>query len=107
MSGVKRARRFRFPPALTGVLAFLLVLGFAAYGVLSAAEATGSEGAKIAEESIRRAAVSCYAIEGVYPPDYAYLREHYGVRVDETRYAVIYEVFASNLMPQIAVIPLG
>ena len=56
------------------------------------------------EESIRRAAVTCYAVEGIYPPDLDYLRRHYGLQVDEKHYDVFYEVFASNIMPDITVV---
>ena len=62
------------------------------------------EGRKQLEEALRRGAVACYAAEGIYPPDLEYLKEHYGVQVDEERYAVFYEVFASNLMPDITVL---
>lgn len=62
------------------------------------------EGRKQLEEALRRGAVACYAAEGIYPPDLEYLEEHYGVQVDEERYAVFYEVFASNLMPDITVL---
>ena len=62
------------------------------------------EGRKQLEEALRRGAVACYAAEGIYPPNVEYLEEHYGVQVDEERYAVFYEVFASNLMPDITVL---
>ena len=62
------------------------------------------EGRQQLEEALRRAAVACYAAEGIYPPDLAYLEEHYGIQVDEDRYTVFYEVFASNLMPDITVL---
>ena len=57
-----------------------------------------------AKESILRGAINCYALEGVYPPDYEYLKENYGVRVDEEKYAVFYTVFASNIMPDVTVV---
>ena len=56
------------------------------------------------EESVRRAAVTCYAVEGIYPPDLDYLRQHYGIQVDEKHYDVFYEVFGSNIMPDITVV---
>lgn len=59
------------------------------------------------EDAIRRYAVACYAAEGAYPPDVAYLVEHYGLSVDESRYIVHYEIFAENLMPEITVIDKG
>ena len=58
------------------------------------------------EQSVRRAAVACYAAEGIYPPDLAYLQRHYGVQVDGERFTVMYEVFSSNLMPDITVLEL-
>jgi len=64
------------------------------------------EGRRQLEEGLRRAAVACYAAEGVYPPTVAYLEEHYGVQIDRTRYAVFYEIFAENLMPEITVVEL-
>jgi hypothetical protein len=64
----------------------------------------GQEGKRQLEESLRRAAVACYAAEGSYPPDEAYLEEHYGVQIDRDRYTVRYEVFAENLMPDITVL---
>ena len=67
----------------------------------------GEEGRLLAEQAVRRAAVSCYAVEGAYPESYEYLKEHYGAMVDEENYAVFYEVFASNIMPDITVIQIG
>jgi len=55
------------------------------------------------EDVLRRAAVSCYATEGMYPPDLAYLEEHYGVQIDRDHYTVTYSIFAENLMPDITV----
>ncbi|MBR5228684.1 MAG: hypothetical protein IKV96_02470 [Firmicutes bacterium] len=62
---------------------------------------------QMAEDSIRRAVVSCYAIEGAYPESFAYVKEHYGITVDEEKYAVHYEVFAENIMPEITVVELS
>ena len=53
---------------------------------------------------MRRAAVSCYALEGAYPATYADLKARSGVAVDERKYKVFYEIFASNIMPEITVV---
>lgn len=63
-----------------------------------------AEDLKQLEEALRRGCVACYASEGVYPQDLDYLKEHYGVQVDESRYDVHYDVFAENLMPDITVL---
>ena len=56
------------------------------------------------ENALRRAAVACYAAEGSYPPDAAYLQEHYGIQFNEEIYTVRYQLIASNLMPDITVL---
>lgn len=62
------------------------------------------EGKQQLEEALRRTAVACYASEGFYPPSVDYMRRHYGLVYDENAYTVRYEVFASNLMPEITVL---
>ena len=59
------------------------------------------------EETLRRSCVACYACEGIYPPTLDYLKEHYGIQVDESRYDVHYDVFAANLMPDITVMVIA
>lgn len=54
-------------------------------------------------EQVRQATVGCYASEGRYPQNLDYLVEHYGLRYDEERYSILYDAFASNIMPDIAV----
>ncbi len=59
--------------------------------------------AQVQEEAIRKAAVTCYAIEGRYPESLKYVRDNYGVIVNEEDFNINYEVFASNIMPSISV----
>lgn len=63
-----------------------------------------SEGKQQLEDALRRTAAACYAAEGFYPPDVAYMQRHYGLQYDETAYRIHYEMFASNLMPEITVV---
>lgn len=58
---------------------------------------------KQAENSLRRAIVSCYALEGFYPENYEYIKKYYGVRIDEDKYFVHYDIFAANVMPDFGV----
>ena len=83
---------------------FGMIGAFCIGGIHSAEEKQQEEALRIAEESILRGAVSCYALEGFYPPDYEYLKENYAIRVDEEKYTVFYSVFASNMMPDITVV---
>jgi hypothetical protein len=63
------------------------------------------EGLYITSESLRRAVVNCYVLEGVYPQSLDYLKAHYGVRPNEDKYLINYDYIASNLMPDITVLP--
>lgn len=96
-------KRFDLGPALLipAVLAVLLLFTAA---LSNLEEGRRDEGRRQLEEAVRRGAVACYAAEGIYPPDLAYLEERYGIQVDRDRYTVVYEVFASNLMPDITVL---
>lgn len=62
------------------------------------------EGRQQLEQALRRTAVACFAMEGFYPPDVAYMQQHYGLQYDEENYIVYYEWIASNLMPDITVL---
>lgn len=88
---------------LLPVAAVLVVLAFLT-GISNLTQGRAQEDQAQLEEVLRRSAVACYAAEGIYPPDLAYLEEHYGVQIDKERYTVIYEVFASNLMPDITIL---
>jgi len=57
------------------------------------------------EDTIKKAVVSCYAIEGVYPATLEYVEEYYGLQINYEEYDVFYEVFADNIMPEITVVP--
>ena len=98
---MKKRRDFGPVMLISAALAVLLLFTTALSGL---EEGRRDEGRVQLEDAIRRGAVACYAAEGIYPPNLAYLEEHYGIQVDRERYAVIYEVFASNLMPDVTVL---
>lgn len=98
-----RSRGFWISMTL-GLLVFAGIAVWMVRGAQEAAAISSREGLQMAEQAIRRAAVSCYALEGVYPATYEDLKAHSGVAVDEEKYAVFYEVFASNIMPDITVV---
>jgi len=87
--------------APAAVLAAVLLI-FAALSNLDGGQ--GEEARLQLEESLRRGAAACYATEGIYPPDLNYLKEHYGIQIDERRYHVHYDIFGSNIMPDITVV---
>lgn len=85
-------------------VAAVAVLVFFAVSLDNLDSGRSAEGLRQLETAIQRGCVACYATEGIYPPDLDYLKEHYGIQVDEARYMVDYQIFASNLMPDITVL---
>ena len=96
---------------LLGVLRGLLLPLLAAAALLCFSTALDSldsgrsaEDLRQLEAALRRGCVACYAAEGSYPADLDYLRDHYGIQIDEERYTVRYTPIAENLMPDITVL---
>lgn len=85
------------------ILLFAIIAVGVLCGIADASDARAQEEMQMAQDSVRRAVVSCYAIEGCYPQNYDYLAENYGLTIDEEKYIVHYEIFASNIMPEITI----
>lgn len=99
----------RAMPVLWALLAPLMIaaaLLVFATAVNSLDSGRDEENLRQLEAALRRACVACYATEGVYPPNVEYLKDRYGIQVDEERYKVDYQIFAKNLMPGITVLEL-
>ncbi len=88
-----------FLPILAAVFLFCF-----ATAVNSLSNGRQEESLQQLEAALRRACVACYATEGIYPPNLAYLKDHYGIQIDEDNYVVHYDIFAENLMPDITVL---
>lgn len=57
----------------------------------------------LANSALKKAVIQCYSIEGMYPASITYLKEHYGLYIDEKKYNVYYDCFSSNIMPEFGV----
>lgn len=101
-----KTRGFWISTALCLAL-FIGVLLWVLHGVREASAVSDREGLRMAERAVRQAAVGVYALEGAYPATYEDLKARSGIAVDEEKYAVFYDVFASNLMPEITVLEKG
>lgn len=88
---------------LVMLVVVLIITVAAMFGMARFWRRADPERTEAVTDAIRKASVQCYALEGSYPPDVTYLMAHYGLQLDLTRYAVRYEVFASNIMPEIEV----
>lgn len=103
MSMNRKNRKNVFAAVGIPILAVVVLLGFGT-ALSNLQQGKSEEGMRQLERAIQRAVVTCYVTEGIYPPDIEYLQENYGIQIDEKRYTVMYDVFASNLMPDITVL---
>ena len=84
------------------VAAVLLVAVF--LGAKKTEKYSDEQNLEIIEQSIREAIACCYSIEGVYPPDIEYIEDNYGLFINHDKFLVDYDIFASNIMPDVVVI---
>ncbi len=102
--------RQRRKSRVSGLAALLIPLLIIAAAVIFARGADrldadrGAEAKTRLEDAILRGCAACYAAEGQYPQSLEYLEEHYGLQIDEEHFAVFYEPFGSNLMPNFTVL---
>jgi len=101
---VKRKNLFRLLPGIFMPLAVAAVLLCFLSGISNITTGHSREDKRRLEDTLREAAVACYAVEGIYPPDLKYLEEHYGVQIDRRHFVVSYTAIAENLMPDITVL---
>lgn len=102
----QKQKKFQLPGLLLSFTALMLVLALFVQAAGTMRTRTQEDRLNALRDAIRRASVQCYAIEGRYPPSTEYLEEHYGILIDPSRYHVFYDGWASNVMPDITVLPV-
>lgn len=85
----------------TLIMFFLIVFAFVFLGRFER-QSSEADVNKI-KDAIEHAAITCYALEGSYPP-IEYLEKNYGIVLNHRKYFYFYEMNGSNIMPIIKVI---
>ena len=89
------------------LVASLLVIAVAALALLLGLSGYTSSYSDRQVSEVRDIVLSyvaqCYALEGAYPPDLAYLADNYGLQLDTEHYIYHYDMYASNIMPDVRV----
>lgn len=93
----------RLLPVLLICVIFLLFIG----SVSSVDASTTAKQEESLQSAIHRDMLQCYAIEGTYPPNLDYLKEHYGLTYDENTFFVDYQTLGSNILPDVTVLRKG
>lgn len=86
------------------LLLFLLLPAALIFGARGASRYTGPDANELTA-LLRRAAATCYAAEGRYPPNLDYLTQAYGVSYNAKKFHVFYQLDGANLTPEITVVP--
>ena len=89
------------------VISFLVVLCVVWIALGNVSQGTNEQMLEAVRRAVTRTAVQCYALEGEYPVSLDYLEKNYGLHIDRSQYVVHYQSIGGNLMPQIAVFPIG
>lgn len=93
--------------SITSYLPVLILVGVLATFVLfsnSMVNTNVEREKEILENAIDRSITQCYALEGVYPGDLAYLEENYGLIYNKEQFFVDYQYIGGNLRPDITII---
>ncbi len=100
---MRKTKGFRWRELLIAVIMLCIFAG-AVILVSDVGRVQDTEQTQFVRDAVRKAALTCYAVQGAYPDSLDYLRDEYGLAYDENRYAVTYEAFASNQFPDIFVV---
>lgn len=101
---MRRIKLTRLLPGILMPLAVAALLICFLTGISNVTQGHSRKNKQRLEDVVREAAVACYAAEGHYPPDLAYLEKHYGVQIDQRHFVVSYTAIAENLMSDITVL---
>lgn len=95
-------KEYRKDITIRVIISFILI-GFMFAAGLWFAKTGKEQRLQLLRQSVKRTIVECYAIEGEYPEDIAYLEENYGLKYDHKKYYLHYDFTAANMMPNVEV----
>lgn len=87
---------------ITAIIVILAFIGI--YTFSSIENANVQQQMKAIEGAVVQSAIQCCSIEGSYPQDIDYLEKHYGLIINDEKYIVVYELIASNILPDVTVL---
>ena len=103
-----RFEKTSFNPKLRSGLNYLilcaLLIGLFLFGVNRFAKETISYQEDTLILALQKDIAQCYAIEGFFPPDLDYLKDHYGLVYDTSIFTVDYTAFGSNMYPDVTIL---
>ena len=86
------------------IIFFIAVIAVFIIGITAISSNNEKDERKILESALNKDVVHCYAIEGYYPPNLQYIKDHYGLTYDEDKFLVDYEPIGNNIMPNVTIV---
>lgn len=87
-------------PLLGSIILFLIFIK----GISSVSSTTLDKQKESLNTALNRSITQCYAVEGTYPPSLNYIENHYGLTYDHDLFFVDYQVYGSNMYPEVTII---
>lgn len=86
------------------VLIFILIFIIFGFGLTVIDQKMDQEEMQTLQNAVTRSVTTCYTLEGSYPQSLSYLKKHYGLHYDESKYFVDYQPLGANITPDITII---
>lgn len=86
------------------MLIFIVLFIFFLYALGNISKESLDRQEESLNNAINRCIISCYSVEGTYPPSLEYMIEHYGLTYDHSSFFVDYQAIGSNIYPDVTVI---
>lgn len=86
------------------IIVFVAVIGIFIFGISAVSNSSVVNDKEILTEAINKDIVHCYCVEGMYPPNVKYMKDHYGLTYDDKKFIVDYEYVGANIMPKVMII---
>lgn len=106
MYGYNREKTIKkiFSGMTASILVFVLLFVLFLFAVGSISKDSVDSQEENLNTALHRSIVSCYCVEGTYPPSLDYIKQHYGLMYDENLFFVDYISEGSNIYPDVTVI---
>ena len=89
------------------VVIFIAIFVFFLYMLGNISEDTKARQEESLNSAVHRCIVSCYCVEGTYPPSLDYMVQHYGLTYDKSSFFIDYRPEGANIYPEVAIIRKG
>lgn len=100
---MRRRRHFNFILISAGLVLVIWMILFTQMAETVSRSSTQDQRTAL-RQALNHAITDCYALEGMYPPDLDYMKDHYGLTYDEDLFFVDYKPVASNIRPDFFII---